>query len=85
MKIAMDRAGRVVVPKPIRVAAGLTPGQELRVEFRDGAIVIEPAPRAVKLVRRGSLLVAVPLRGREALSGEQVNRAIRAVRKRTQT
>jgi AbrB family looped-hinge helix DNA binding protein len=76
----MDSAGRLVIPKPIRDAAGLTPGQELHAEFRDGAIVVEPAPRQVKLVRKGSLLVAVAPPGTEPLTHAQTARAIRELR-----
>lgn len=56
----MDRAGRLVIPKEIRREARLAPGAPLEVRWRDGRIEIEPAPTAVKLQRRGRLLVAVP-------------------------
>ncbi len=79
MKTTIDSAGRVVIPKPVRQEAGLSAGQELEAEYRDGAIVIEPAPRKVKLARRGSLLVAVA-QDAEPLTNEQVKRAIREVR-----
>lgn len=59
MKITMDRAGRLVIPKEIRREAQLSPGSPLEVRWRDGRIEIEPAPVAVKLQRRGHLLVAV--------------------------
>lgn len=60
MKTTMDRAGRLVIPKEIRREARLAPGAPLEVRWRDGRIEIEPAPTAVKLQRRGRLLVAVP-------------------------
>jgi AbrB family looped-hinge helix DNA binding protein len=80
MRTTIDSAGRVVIPKAIREAAGLTPGQELQAEYRDGAIVVEPAPRKVKFVREGSLLVAVAPPGTEPLTHDQVAHAIRELR-----
>jgi len=80
MKTTIDSAGRMVIPKALREAAGLTPGQELDAEYRDGAIVVEPAPRKVKLVRRGSLLVAVAQPGEQPLTHAQVAKAIREIR-----
>lgn len=50
MRITIDAAGRLVIPKAIRDAAGLEAGDELDVELRDGRIEIEPAPRQVRLV-----------------------------------
>jgi len=80
MRTTIDSAGRVVIPKTIREAAGLTPGQELDAEYRDGAIVVEPAPRKVKLVRKGSLLVAVAPPGEAPLTHDQVAKVIRELR-----
>jgi|HubBroStandDraft_3_1064219.scaffolds.fasta_scaffold2245771_1 AbrB family looped-hinge helix DNA binding protein len=80
MITTIDSAGRVVIPKAVREAAGLQPGQDLDVEYRDGAIVVEPAPRKVKLVRKGSLLVAVAPPGTEPLTHARTARAIRELR-----
>jgi AbrB family looped-hinge helix DNA binding protein len=80
MKTTIDSAGRVVIPKAVREAAGLTPDQELDIEYRDGAIVVEPAPRKVKLVRKGSLLVAVAPPGEPPLTHAQTAKAIRELR-----
>ncbi len=43
MRVTVDRAGRIVLPKPIRDAVGLTGGQE--VEVRLAGVVM--AQRAV--------------------------------------
>jgi AbrB family looped-hinge helix DNA binding protein len=80
MKTTIDSAGRLVIPKAVRLAAGLTPGQELDAEYRDGAIVVEPAPRKVKLVKKGSLLVAVAPSGEPPLTHAQTAKAIRDLR-----
>ncbi|MBW1879676.1 MAG: AbrB/MazE/SpoVT family DNA-binding domain-containing protein [Deltaproteobacteria bacterium] len=59
MTITIDSAGRLVVPKSIRDAAGLRPGMPLEVRFRDGRIEIEPVPVAVDLVDEDGVVVAV--------------------------
>ena len=56
----MDIAGRLVIPKDIRLEAGIRPGMPLDIRVREGRIEIEPAPLRVRLEKRGRLLVAVP-------------------------
>jgi AbrB family looped-hinge helix DNA binding protein len=80
MKTTIDSAGRVVIPKALRQQAGLAAGQELRAEYRDGVIVIEPAPRKVRVVREGYLLVAVAPPETGPLTNEQVKRAVGELR-----
>jgi AbrB family looped-hinge helix DNA binding protein len=41
--ISMDRAGRVVLPKPIRDRLQLTPGEALEIESFEDHIVLRPA------------------------------------------
>lgn len=60
MMTTMDAAGRLVIPREIRREAALEPGTPLEVRWRDGVIEIEPQPLAVKLERKGRLLVARP-------------------------
>jgi len=60
MQSTIDAAGRLVIPREIRREAALEPGTPLEVRFRDGVIEIEPHPLAVKLERKGRLLVAKP-------------------------
>lgn len=49
MKTTIDTAGRLVIPKELRREAGLQPGTELEIRWRQGLIEIEPAPLPVKL------------------------------------
>jgi AbrB family looped-hinge helix DNA binding protein len=61
VKITIDRAGRVVVPKPMREQLGLTPGQEIEIRVRDGKILeIEPSSVPMHVERRGRVAVIVP-------------------------
>ena len=79
MITTIDAAGRVVVPKPIREQAGLLPGAELEVEYRDGKVEMEPVKVQPKLVRKGSLWV-LRAPGMPRLTTRQVNRTIREIR-----
>lgn len=82
VEITMDEAGRLVIPKPIREQAGLRPGIPLTIVCEEGRIEIEPAPRAVKLVRKGSFRVAVPVESSEPLTAETVERVRGELRSR---
>jgi len=46
MAVSIDRSGRILIPKPLRDAAGLSPGRPLQIEIVDGAVVIKPVPGA---------------------------------------
>lgn len=43
MRTVIDRAGRIVIPKPIRDEAGMRPGSEVEVSF-DGESVLLTLP-----------------------------------------
>ena len=79
MLTTIDGAGRVVVPKSIREQAGLLPGAELEIEYRDGKVEMEPVKAQPKLVRKGSFWV-LHAPGMQRLTSRQVNRTIREIR-----
>jgi AbrB family looped-hinge helix DNA binding protein len=81
MKSTIDAAGRVVIPKPIREVAGLKPGSPLEIVYRDGKIEIEPKTAKIRLVRKGSVLVASSTAAPK-LTSEEVNEWIRKSRNR---
>ena len=58
MKTTIDRAGRVVIPKPMREELGLRGGEELEITAREGRIEIEPASPPMALVERDGFLAA---------------------------
>ena len=72
MKSTIDAAGRLVIPRRIRREAGLEAGAELEIRFEDGRIEIEPTTLDVKLVKKGSLTVAVPAKPVGPLTAEDV-------------
>jgi len=82
IETSIDSAGRIVVPKAIRQQAGLQPGTLLTVRLREGRIEIEPAPREVRIVAKGSLRVASPVAESARLRGAEVERTRRALRER---
>jgi len=71
----------MVIPKAIRQAAGIKPGSPLSIEYRDGKIEIAPKAAKVRLIRKGSVLVA-SIRGAPKMSVEEVNEWIRKSRDR---
>jgi AbrB family looped-hinge helix DNA binding protein len=60
MKTTIDKAGRVVIPAPIRARAGLRPGTEVEILLDDLSVrLVRRVPRP-RLVRVGRRLVARP-------------------------
>ncbi len=55
--IQMDKAGRVMLPKPLREQFNLLPGVKLRLSVEGNGFRLEPADAGGQLVRKGSVLV----------------------------
>jgi AbrB family looped-hinge helix DNA binding protein len=81
MKATIDAAGRIVVPKALRQALGLKPGQPLEIRAGDGRLEIEIAATPVKLQKRGKGVVAVPETELPPLTAEQVRDTLERVRR----
>lgn len=81
MKTTLDSAGRIVVPKALREALGLKPGQTLDVRAGDGRLEVEIAPTPMKLARRGKGVVAVPDTELPPLTAEQVRETLERIRR----
>lgn len=81
MKTTIDAAGRIVVPKPLRQALGLEPGQQLEVHAGDGRLVIEPAATPLRLKKRGKGVVAVPDGDMPPLTADQVRDTLERIRR----
>lgn len=80
MHVTIDRAGRVVVPKPVRSELGLTPGTRLEIEVVDDHIQLH-APRAKPLVVEGPHGPVVAATG-TPLTPDIVRATLEAVRER---
>lgn len=81
MNTTIDSAGRIVVPKSLRDALGLKAGQALEIRAADGRLEVEIAATAVRLVERGSGVVAVPEVDLPPLTAEQVRDALEHARR----
>jgi AbrB family looped-hinge helix DNA binding protein len=81
MKSAIDSAGRVVIPKALRVRLGLEQGRVVDIRERDGRIEIEPAAVPMSLARRAGGLVAVPDENLPSLTDEVVRATIERTRR----
>ena len=57
MTLKVDKAGRVILPKPIRDRLGLKPGSDLEIRETPEGIVLQRAERRPSLVKKGSFLV----------------------------
>jgi AbrB family looped-hinge helix DNA binding protein len=60
MKATIDKAGRVVIPAPLRERAGLAPGTEVEVTLDASGLRLERTAPPPRLVKVGSRLVARP-------------------------
>jgi len=58
MKASMDSAGRVVVPKPLRDALGLTAGSTVDISRYGAGLHLVPTGRTARLVDESGVLVA---------------------------
>jgi len=81
MRIIVDKAGRVVLPKPIREAAGLTGGQEVEVRLAGVIIEIEPVQPSVRMRTRPGRLPVLEVEGEvEPVTDEDVRAALEVQR-----
>ncbi len=80
MTATMDAAGRLVIPKSVREAAGFPVGVPLEVTFHDGRIEIAPLPVSVTIEPRGHLYVAVAGQGQPSLTASAVDATLARIR-----
>ena len=81
MKTTIDAAGRIIVPKSLRVELGLKPGQPLEIRAGDGRLEVEIAPTPMQLKKRGKGLVAVAEAELPPLTADQVRETLERVRR----
>jgi AbrB family looped-hinge helix DNA binding protein len=81
MRTAIDRAGRIVVPKALRQSLGLRPGQPLDIRAGDGRLEIEIVATPMQLMKRGKGPVAVPKGKLPALTSTLVRETLERVRR----
>jgi AbrB family looped-hinge helix DNA binding protein len=81
MRTSIDSAGRVVIPKELRLRLGLSGGQELDIVEREGRLVIEPAVVPMSLRDAGKGPVAVPEEELPVLTDEVVRATLERTRR----
>ncbi len=81
MKITIDAAGRVVIPKALRDELRFAPGQELQAVAVDGRLEISSPPGDMWLERRGGDLVARSARPMAPLSAREVRETLERIRR----
>jgi AbrB family looped-hinge helix DNA binding protein len=81
MKATLDATGRITVPKALREALGLKPGQPLEIRAGDGHLDIEIAPTPMQLKKRGKGMVTVRDTELPVLTAEQVRDTLERVRR----
>jgi len=69
MRATIDAVGRIVVPKPLRDALGLTPGATVDISRYGPGLQLVPAGRTARLVEEDGELVAT---GDTSLDDEQL-------------
>jgi AbrB family looped-hinge helix DNA binding protein len=58
MRAKVDSVGRILVPKPLREAVGLTPGTVVDISRYGSGLQVSPAGRVARLVDEDGALVA---------------------------
>jgi AbrB family looped-hinge helix DNA binding protein len=81
MRTTIDSAGRIVVPKALREALGLTGGQEVDVVARDGSLEVRPAPVAMRLEMSDGHVVAIPEEQMPSLTSAMVRETLEQSRR----
>jgi AbrB family looped-hinge helix DNA binding protein len=80
MHVSIDKAGRVVIPKPVRDELGFSPDRPLEAEVIDGRLELSAPCEPAKLVMgpHGPSIVATGT----PIADEEIRRTLEAVRER---
>ena len=81
MRVTIDKAGRMVVPKKLRARLALDEGGEVEVTERDGVIELAPVTADVELVPGEGGPVAQPREELPQLSDDVVRDTLEHVRR----
>ena len=52
MTLQIDKAGRIILPKPVRDRLGLQPGSALEMEETQGGVLLKPCEQTPALVQK---------------------------------
>jgi AbrB family looped-hinge helix DNA binding protein len=76
--ITIDKAGRVVLPKPVRDELQLNPGDSLELESSEEGITLRPARGTGRIYKKQGVWV---MHGGAPLSEDVVEKTIRQIRR----
>ena len=57
MNLQIDKAGRIILPKPVRERLGLQPGSALEMEETQGGILLKPCEQRPALLKKDGFWV----------------------------
>jgi len=57
MTLKIDKAGRIILPKPVRDRLGLHEGSDLEIEETPDGVILKPAGRRPAMVRKQGLWI----------------------------
>jgi AbrB family looped-hinge helix DNA binding protein len=77
-RLKVDRAGRIVLPKPLREKLQLAPGDELELESQDDRITLRPLRGTAQLRKKRGVWV---FHSGEPLSASMVEETIQQIRR----
>jgi AbrB family looped-hinge helix DNA binding protein len=76
--LTIDKAGRIVLPKPVRDELQLSPGDSLEVESSEERIILRPARAHGRIYKKQGVWV---MHGGAPLSQDVVDKTIRQIRR----
>lgn len=80
MRTTIDKGGRIVIPKDVREAMGLTPGRKVDIVFTDGRVEIEAAPVELELTTVDGLPVIRSLEELPAVDANSARQTVEMIR-----
>jgi len=57
MTLTIDKAGRIILPKPVRDRLGLHPGSDLEIQETKDGVFLKPSRERPSLIKKGRFLV----------------------------
>jgi bifunctional DNA-binding transcriptional regulator/antitoxin component of YhaV-PrlF toxin-antitoxin module len=81
MRIAIDAAGRLVVPKSLRTELGITGPAEVEVVWTDGRLELSVPDTPARVEMRDGLAVIVPQTPAPPMSAQAVRETLERVRR----
>lgn len=78
VNITIDRAGRIVLPKPVRDKLQIGPGDQLKMESDEDRIILRPSRGAAQLTKKRGVWV---YHSDEPLTASTVQETIERVRR----